>query len=130
MPCCLRCCLAMIQPATALRIARRLCAFLVACTLALFTASSAAAQVPPASPITFKCDGANSTPSPHQNTCWSVFKKKPGRIPTYDRVELSSDACKASLRCWTNATTVTNKCKVIPANGTVPPTADLQNCPV
>jgi hypothetical protein len=134
MPCCLRSCLAMIQPAAALPIARRLCALLVACSLTLFTASGAAAQAqdpapPPPSVITFKCDSSNSNPSPNQNTCFSVFKKAPGRIPTYDRVAISSAACKTSLWCWTNATTVTNKCKVIPARGAVPPTSQLPNCP-
>lgn len=117
----------MIQPPAALRIARMVCALMAACSLAFFT-NCAPAQAQDLV-ITYRCDQANSSPSPNQNTCWSVFKKAPGRTPTHDRVAVSVANCKTSLFCWTNNTTVANKCKVIPANGPVPPTPDLQNCP-
>lgn len=126
----------MIKVTAAFRIVRMMGALLVAFSLALLTTSCAVTNetkeraVSLAAPITFRCDGLNSTPSPHENTCWSVFKKSPGRTPTYDRVAVAVTNCPASLRCWTNNTSVTNKCKVIPANGTVPATSLLQNCPV
>lgn len=111
-----------------LRITRMVCALLAACCLALFSANCAPALAQD-SGITFKCDGANSTPSPNENTCWSVFKKPPGRIPTYNRVEISADNCKTSLRCWTIDSTASEKCKVIPVKGPVPVTSKLANCP-
>lgn len=119
---CLRLLLAMIQPPAALRIARMLCALLVVCSLALFSASCAAAKAQASIPTTFLCDSSNSNPG-NPNTCWSVFN---ARTPKYLRVMGSVGMCPVSTECWSK--TAVPACKVIPATGPVRPTPELPNC--
>ena len=99
----------MTQPPAAQRIARIVCALLVALSLTFFNVSSALAQVVPR---TFLCDAANSSDG-NPNTCWSVFKNS---NPKYLRVTGSSAQCKVSTRCW-NKDLPADNCKQIDPTG-------------